>query len=271
MADSRQAKLRGGEPRRADPAPASAGRPEASRLAPVLGAATLGLAIGLLLAERARPARGARWRGPERREANGLLIGLGGALATTLLERPLVDPLAREVERKSLGLTGALGGPRWLKDLIAVVALDYTLYLWHVATHRVPWLWRLHRIHHADRGLSVATALRFHAAEMAASIPWRLAQVRLIGVSPRALELWRRLSFALVLFHHADLRLPARWERRLSGLIATPGLHAIHHSVRPEERDSNWSSGLTVWDRLHGTLRTQAAEPLEIGVDDGRH
>ena len=145
--------------------------------------------------------------------------------------------------------------------------LDYTLYVWHVLLHRVPLLWRLHLAHHVDLDLDVSTALRFHFGEFIASIPWRLAQVAIIGVPPRTLALWRALTLAEVAFHHANLRLPLPSERLLALLIVTPRLHGIHHSVVRAERDSNFSSGLTLWDRLHGTLRTDVPqEKITIGV-----
>jgi sterol desaturase/sphingolipid hydroxylase (fatty acid hydroxylase superfamily) len=131
----------------------------------------------------------------------------------------------------------------------------------------VPWLWRLHAVHHADLDLSATTALRFHAAEMLVSVPYRAAQVALLGVGPRALGLWQRLLFVSILFHHSNLRLPIWLERRLAPFVVTPRMHGIHHSVRRDETNSNWSSGLTLWDRLHGTLRLDVPQrAITIGV-----
>jgi sterol desaturase/sphingolipid hydroxylase (fatty acid hydroxylase superfamily) len=102
---------------------------------------------------------------------------------------------------------------------------------------------------------------------MLASVPWRLAQVRVIGTSPRALRIWQRATLLSILFHHSNIRLPVRLERLLGRFIATPRLHSIHHSVLREEQDSNWSNGLTLWDFLHGTYRADPPpENIEIGV-----
>jgi sterol desaturase/sphingolipid hydroxylase (fatty acid hydroxylase superfamily) len=116
-------------------------------------------------------------------------------------------------------------------------------------------LWRLHEAHHADRDLDASTALRFHFLEFVASIPWRCAQIALIGAAPRSLAAWQMLTTAEVLFHHSNLRLPRALERLLSRFVMTPRLHGLHHSIVREERDSNFSSGLTVWDVVHGTAR----------------
>jgi sterol desaturase/sphingolipid hydroxylase (fatty acid hydroxylase superfamily) len=151
--------------------------------------------------------------------------------------------------------------------MLAVVLLDYTLYIWHVLTHRVPWLWRFHLVHHVDRDLDASTALRFHAGELALSIPWRAAQIAAIGVPPDALRIWQNMLLLSILFHHSNVELPIDVERLVARIIVTPRLHGIHHSDVPEETDSNWSSGLTVWDYLHRTLRCDVPQQaITIGV-----
>lgn len=184
--------------------------------------------------------------------------------AVALVQTPLATPLAARVGRRRLGLAQALPAPPWVRDAAAFVLMDYTIYVWHVLTHRVPALWRLHLVHHIDPDMDASTALRFHALDMLVSVPWRLAQIRLLGASPRGLAIWQAWFFGSVLLHHANLRL-GRWDRRLAWLLTTPCMHDIHHRADAASTDSNWSSGLSLWDRLHGTLRT-AAPPVPIGV-----
>jgi len=201
------------------------------------------------------------------RHARNLAVAALSTATVNLVERPLVDRLAAAVERRRWGLLQRIGAPRWIDAALAFALMDYTLYLWHVLTHRVPWLWRMHIVHHVDRDLDVSTALRFHFVEMAVSVPWRALQVAMLGVGPRALALWRAVTLLSVLFHHSNLRLPIAAERWLSRIIVTPRLHGIHHSIVPEEMASNWSSGLTLWDRLHGTLRVDVPQrEIIIGV-----
>ncbi len=115
--------------------------------------------------------------------------------------------------------------------------------------------------------MDASTALRFHFAEMAVSVPYRAAQVALIGVAPRPLSIWQTFLFVSILFHHSNLRLPVWLERRLATVIVTPRMHGIHHSMVEEEANSNWSSGFTIWDTLHGTLRLDVPQnDIEIGV-----
>ena len=236
-------------------------------LGPALTAAMFGL---LLWLERARPLRRAVEAKLPRVVRNLGVAGVG-VVAVQLVEIPLVLPLAALVERNSWGLVNWLPLPAWLRVALAVVLLDYTLYVWHVLTHRIPLLWRFHLVHHADLNLDASTALRFHAGELLLSVPWRAAQVMLIGVSPYAYLLWQGLVIPLVLFHHSNVALPAGLERALVRLLVTPRMHGIHHSVVREERDSNWSSGLTLWDRLHGTLKLDVPEErITIGVPEYR-
>jgi sterol desaturase/sphingolipid hydroxylase (fatty acid hydroxylase superfamily) len=220
----------------------------------------------LVLLERRRPPRRAVEPG-WRHDLRNLAVAAASGLVLQLAERPVVEPLSRLVGRRRWGLLPRLGLPRWLEAALAVAAMDYSLYAWHVLTHRLPFLWRCHAVHHADRDLSATTALRFHFAEMLLSVPWRAGQVAIIGVGPGALAAWRACLFASILFHHANLRLPRRLERRLGRLVMTPRLHGIHHSVVRAESDSNWSSGLTLWDRLHGTFRDDVPQRrITIGV-----
>jgi sterol desaturase/sphingolipid hydroxylase (fatty acid hydroxylase superfamily) len=220
----------------------------------------------IVLAERWRPLRRAVEPG-WRREARNLAVSLTAALAIRVAEKPLTDRFAGLVERRHIGALPRLGLPPAIETALALVLLDYTLYLWHVLLHRVPLLWRIHLVHHADLDLTASTALRFHFAEMVLSAPWRAAQVALVGVRPPVLALWQRAAFVEIVFHHANLRLPARLDRWLGHLVMTPRLHGIHHSTVREETDSNWSSGLVLWDRLHGTLRRDVPQrAIAIGV-----
>src|SRR5207302_939276 len=119
------------------------------------------------------------------------------------------------------------------------------------------------------RNLAVAalSAAAVQLAEMVVSVPWRAAQVVGIGVSPLSLSVWQTATLVEILFHHSNVELPVKVERWLCRFLVTPRMHGIHHSLVPEETGSNWSSGLTLWDWLHGTLRLNVPqEAITIGV-----
>lgn len=202
-----------------------------------------------------------------RRVVRNLTIGGVSLAITPWLQTLLLHPTAAWIARHRVGLLQNVPWPPWLETLVAVVLLDYTLWWWHWATHRVPLLWRFHLVHHADRDLDASTALRFHFGELALAVPARAVQMVLIGVEPHALWLWQTIVFASILFHHSNLRLPESLERVLVRVIVTPRMHGIHHSDRLGETDSNWSNLLSAWDYLHGTMRLDVAQPsITIGV-----
>ena len=237
------------------------------RGAPVPRWVTAGVVFGafavLSVLERRRSLR-RRVEPQWRRDARNLAVAAVSAAALRIAEKPAIQPLAEAVERHRWGLLKQMSLPAWLEVPLAVALMDYTLYVWHVLTHRVPLLWRFHAVHHVDLDLSASTALRFHFAELVLSVPWRAAQIRLIGVSPRALSAWQTCLFVSILFHHSNLRLPIAFERRLVRLLVTPRMHGIHHSAIQDETNSNWSSGLTLWDRLHGTFRLDVPQQMVI-------
>ena len=241
------------------------GRTPQTRARAAAAATVLAVLAGLLVLERRRPLRGAGDNGRRRDVRNLTLAALGG-VSLALAQGPLLEPLLRAGERRR-GILRAMPLPAPLADVAALLLLDYTQYLWHWLTHRVPLLWRFHEVHHLDRSLTATTGVRFHPGELLLSVPFRALQVMILGVSPRALESWQLLTTAQILFHHADVRLPLAVERALCTVMVTPRMHGIHHSVVRAETDSNWGTLLSVFDRIHGTLRLDvASREITVGV-----
>jgi sterol desaturase/sphingolipid hydroxylase (fatty acid hydroxylase superfamily) len=224
--------------------------------------ATIAGVVAIAVLERRRPLRGV-----DEKRSRHTLRNIGTAICAgaplVLLELPVALWVGGRVARRKSGLLQRAHLPRWLETSLGVVLLDYTLWIWHVMTHRVPFLWRFHAVHHADRDLDASTAFRFHPVEISISVVWRAAQLRVLGITPSTYMTWQELLFLSITFHHADLRLPERFERWLSWIVMTPRLHQIHHAMAVEGRDSNWSNGLMLWDILHGTRKAA----LPDGVD----
>jgi len=230
------------------------------------GALIFGAFAALLWLENRRPLRRRR-QSKVARDARNLGMAALSATAIRMTERPLTARLTRLVEHRRWGLLKLMRLPRWVELPLAVVLLDYTLFVWHVLTHKVPFLWRFHQSHHVDLDMDATTAVRFHFAEMVLSVPWRAGQIVLIGTSPFALWLWQTLTLIEILFHHSNVELPFRVERWLCRLIVTPRMHGIHHSIVQEETDSNWSTIFSFPDALHGTLRLNVPQQeVTIGV-----
>jgi sterol desaturase/sphingolipid hydroxylase (fatty acid hydroxylase superfamily) len=220
-----------------------------------LSGALVAVTFGLLLYRELRRPLRRSVESKSRRHARNFAVAALSAAALQVTQSPITNRLTRVVQQRRWGLLKKFSMPGWLETLLAVVLLDYTLYLWHILTHKVSFLWRFHKVHHVDLDMDASTALRFHFGEMIISVAWRAGQIVFIGVSPRALSMWSTALLMEVMFHHSNAELPIWLERLLVKILVTPRMHGIHHSIVPEERESNWSSGLTVWDWLHKTLR----------------
>jgi len=226
-----------------------------------------GAAVGTLyVVERLRPLRSRKEPGPARVGRN-LAIGLLAGATTAASEWPIVAPVQRLAERRRLGLLRWLPLPRPLRVIVGFLLLDYTLYLWHRLNHHAPFLWKFHAVHHLDLDLDSTTGLRFHFGELTLAAWFRAAQILLLGVDRETLRAWQQLLVLSVVFHHSNLQLPIAIERRLVNVIVTPRMHGIHHSIRGEEVDANYSSLLSVWDRLHRSLKLNVPQAsITIGV-----
>jgi sterol desaturase/sphingolipid hydroxylase (fatty acid hydroxylase superfamily) len=226
-----------------------------------------GVAVGALyIAERMRPLRLQKEPGAARVVRN-LTIGLLAGATTAASEFPIVAPMQRLAERGRTGLLRRLPMPRALRIVVGFLLLDYTLYLWHWMNHRAPFLWRFHAVHHVDLDLDTTTGLRFHFGELAMAAAFRALQVALLGVDRETLRLWQQMLVLSVVFHHSNLELPIEIESRLNAVVVTPRMHGIHHSTRADETDSNFSSLLSCWDRLHRSLRLDVQQgSVTIGV-----
>lgn len=189
-----------------------------------------------------------------RRTARNLTLSFLSLLAGIGMQAVLVIPIARWTEVHRAGLLNLLEMPNWVEIAIAIVLLDYTLWWWHWASHRVPFLWRFHLVHHIDRDLDASTALRFHFGEHLISFFYRAVQIVAFGASLKAVWLWQIILFVSILFHHSNIRLPARIESVLVRMVVTPRMHGIHHSDRRGESFTNYSSLLSAWDYLHRTI-----------------
>ncbi|RMF12636.1 MAG: sterol desaturase family protein, partial [Alphaproteobacteria bacterium] len=202
--------------------------------------------------------------------ANLAMVALGAVLNRLLLPLGAVGA-ALWAEQQGLGMLRWLGLDGGWGALIAILLLDLGIYSQHVAFHRIGWLWRIHRMHHADPDLDTTTGVRFHPLEYLLSMAWKIVLVVAIGADAAAVIIFEILLNALALFNHADWRLPVGLDRLLRLVIVTPDVHAVHHSVRPDEHHRNFGFNLTAWDRLFGTWRARPAKgvaQLDIGLAD---
>lgn len=219
--------------------------------------AFFGIFLAMALWERGAPMRRLALARP-RRWVTNWAISIIDAATVRLLFGAAAAGAALDAAAGGLGFFNRIGWPGWLEFLIAFLALDFAIWLQHLIFHKVPPLWRLHRVHHADRDVDVTTGIRFHPVEIAISMAFKIGLVYALGISIAAVIAFEVVLNGMAMFNHANLRMPPRLERRLRWLLVTPDMHRIHHSVDRAEHDANYGFNLSVWDRL---FRTYVPDP----------
>ena len=195
-----------------------------------------------------------------------LVLGIG---AIRVLMPMTLITLADWVAGFEWGMIGFLDLPFLISVALAVVALDFCVYVQHVVMHRVSWLWRLHRVHHADAEFDVTTGLRFHPFEIIVSTLYKAMAVLVLGPPALAVLIFEIVLNSSSMLTHANGRLPQRLDQLIRWLFVTPDMHRIHHSVEVGELNSNFGFNLAIWDRLFGTYRQRAAlecAQIEVGL-----
>lgn len=240
-----------------------------SHEAPVRLGVFLSLFAVFIILQRIRPLRSmpGGWR---RSATNVTLIVIG-----TVILRVAFPLLAFE-----LAVNLDATGDGWLRDfpiavggVAGVLLLDVAIFWQHRILHIVPFLWRLHRVHHADTGFDVTTAVRFHPLEIALSMGIKLGLIVALGIPALAVLFFELALSAGSLFTHANITLPPRFEHALRWILVTPDMHRIHHSVHPEETNSNFGFHLSIWDRLFRSYRDQPRDEqttMLIGLHEFR-
>ena len=201
-----------------------------------------------------------------------------GIVALNTIVLRLLFPLATVgmavvAKQSGWGLLNIITLPDWLVVVLAVIALDFAIWLQHVLVHFVPVLWRLHRMHHAALDYDVTTGARFHPIEIAFSMGLRLMVVSSLGAPPLAVLIFEVVLNASAMFNHGNVKIPDVIDRALRLLIVTPDMHRVHHSADPIETNSNYGFCLAIWDRLFGTYRNQPKdghEGMTIGIEQFR-
>jgi sterol desaturase/sphingolipid hydroxylase (fatty acid hydroxylase superfamily) len=169
------------------------------------------------------------------------------------------------------GGLAAMGWPTWFKLLLGVLMIDLFQYALHVLAHRVPWWWRLHKVHHADTSMDASTALLHHPAELFVNSFVLVMFCAAFGVPVIALLLYAALQQVHNLFCHSNLKLSPTLDRRLRRVLVTPDMHAIHHSIRMDEGNSNFAMVFPWWDHLFASYIDQPAkghQAMQTGIPE---
>jgi sterol desaturase/sphingolipid hydroxylase (fatty acid hydroxylase superfamily) len=218
------------------------------------------------------------WRWPMRQLKHSKLLrwtnNIGIAALNTVILRLLLPAaivgVAAYAQSRGIGLFNILDLPLWLAILATVLLLDLAIYGQHVLVHKIPILWRLHLMHHADLDFDVTTAVRFHPLEILLSAGIKIGLVLLLGAHPVAVVIFEVLLSGTALFNHSNARIPGKIDQLLRLILVTPDMHRVHHSIIPMETNSNFGFNLPWWDRIFGTYRAQPEQghlDMTIGIE----
>lgn len=176
-------------------------------------------------------------------------------------------------QNNSIGLFNLIGLPPFLEIILALILLDLLIYFQHVLFHSIPFLWRLHRVHHLDTEIDVSTAGRFHTFEIILSLGIKLLGIALLGADAVAVLVFEIILNACAMFNHANVWVSPKIDAVLRKFIVTPDMHRIHHSIDPKEFNSNFGFNISLWDRVfntytqepkHGHLEMQIGQNVKI-------
>ena len=219
----------------------------------------IGVFVLLALLEIFKPRRRPAFSRSSRWFTNFSMTALN-AITIRLLFLALQLAGAWDAQREGWGLFNALRWPVWLEVVLVLLVFDLVIYVQHVASHKIPILWRVHKVHHSDPDFDVTTAIRFHPIEILLSMLLKLTLVYLLGPVAAAVVLFEIILNASAMFNHSNLAIPLQLDRWLRLVVVTPDMHRVHHSVLPQETDANYGFNVPWWDRL---FRTYIAQPRE--------
>lgn len=239
-----------------------------------MGAATLtrlsiflGVLVLFLILESLFPARKrvlprlSRW-------FTNLSMSALGSVTGALMSPVLALSVAALAASNGWGLLNQISINAWIEGAIAIVLLDFAIWAQHVAFHYVPWLWRLHSVHHTDRDLDATSGIRFHPGEIAVSLLWKAVAILALGPSVLAVFIFEIILNAGSIYTHSNISLPSWLDRTLRTLFVTPDMHRVHHSVVERETNSNFGFNFSIWDRIFRTYRRDAQAPLTLGLSE---
>lgn len=210
---------------------------------------------------------------PNQKLSARLICNIGMSITSTLLLKVLgLLGLAAFGQWVYGNNTGLLAGiPFWPSLIMTIIIFDLAIYGQHVATHRLPWLWRLHKVHHADRDLDVSSAIRFHPVEIALSYIFKLALIFILGPPFIAILIFEIILNASAMFNHANFALPKKVDAWASKIMVTPTMHRVHHSTDFGESNSNYGFFFSFWDKAFNTYTQKDNRLITLGLEEEQH
>jgi len=190
---------------------------------------------------------------------NHLLVGLMLLIVNFVIHRAQVIVVGEE------GIQQFISAIPFLPQLLlCLLVADLAEYAVHRAYHEVPWLWRIHSVHHSVETLDWLAGSRLHMAEILVTRIAVLTPLFLLGFDKSVVDMYIVIVGFQAVFNHANVHLP--WGP-LKYLIVTPDFHHWHHSSEKVAIDKNYAAHFSFIDYLFGTaVKTDQKFPATYGV-----
>lgn len=199
---------------------------------------------------------------------SNFFLGAIGSLINTLLFPGGLYLLALTLEEGGFGLLNQVNAHPILALIFTMVFMDLAIYGQHVLSHKLPVLWRFHKVHHGDTEFDTTTALRFHPGEIIYSFLYKAVLVLLLGLDKNGLLLFEILLNFSAMFNHGNFKLPSRLENILRHFIVTPDFHRVHHSPTKSMTNSNYGFFFSFWDKAFATLNRDHQNCEHFGLEN---
>jgi sterol desaturase/sphingolipid hydroxylase (fatty acid hydroxylase superfamily) len=203
----------------------------------------------------------------KRHDINNFVVTLISFIINGLMSVAVVSSLIYTAEHQ-VGLLNLIQLPEVVEVIVGMLLIDFGSYMIHNLQHKIPVLWRLHKVHHADPNLNTSSALRFHPFDVVISQGlYPCLWIPIMGISMTSFVIYGTIALPLLVMQHSNIKFPEWLERYGRLIISTPGWHKIHHSDEQQFTDSHYGDVFTFWDRIFGTWHNVKPDEINYGIE----
>ena len=171
--------------------------------------------------------------------------------------------------KNGIGLFHLLTVPAWLKLVLSVMMFDLVTYWFHRTAHRLPLVWRFHRVHHADTSMDASSNFRGHPIELIFWFgPSNIVAAAIFGLSNLSLGVYFLIATPLFFLEHTNIKFPTWIDKTIGLVFTTPNMHKVHHEQDQFYTDSNYADIFILWDRIFGTFKYKPPSQITFGLKE---
>ena len=193
----------------------------------------------------------------------GVVFSLGNLLWATVTVFSI-----EWLNKNEIGLLYLFTVPLWFKLLLGVMMFDFVNYWVHRTAHRIPLLWRFHRVHHSDTRMDASTNLRGHPAEVVVFGISNIVAAAIFGLDILSLGVFFLILTPILFLEHSNIKFPVWLDKTFGWVFTTPNIHKLHHEQDQHYTDSNYSDIFIIWDRIFGTFKYKPPSEIKFGLKE---